>query len=100
MRIYFKSNLDEVQRDVCALNALNLDMAADPIPRVGERIDFSFIRGPMRCTYGLEVYDVTYHYGEKDRRIDVELHIPSYQKSMSIAEWMSWFKRHRFGDSV
>lgn len=94
MKLVFRCNLDEVQRDVDELNR-EAQARFTRTPAKGERIRFSFDCAPektRRC-YDLEVCEVTF-----DLHLNVceiELHMPSYYVGMSISDWSKQFKRHR-----
>ena len=97
MRVNFRTNLDEPQRDVGHLNAV-LRGRPLPIPRKGERISFPFTRNGTQFRYDLEVCDVTYDMAAGV--VEVELHLPSWQRSLTIREWSEWFAVHRHGATV
>lgn len=96
MKVVFRTNLDEAKRDVWDLN----DVETSMIPRKGERIKVPFHKGVSydRYAYLLEVVDVTYDFAES--AVEIELHIPSFQRSMSVREWTEWFRNHRYGTPV
>lgn len=98
MRIVFKTNLDEPQRDLLELNAWNLQTPHIAIPRVGERVLFPFKKGGRDFGYELEIVAITYAY--ENGRVDVELHVPSYQRTMSVRDWTDWFRAHRHGAAL
>jgi hypothetical protein len=102
VKLVFKTNLDEPQRDVWEINdKANDGVRLAPVPRVGERISFPFKRWDHLAkregsfSYELEVCAIAYDFHA--RVVHVELHMPSYYKTMSIHDWSEWFKRHRFG---
>lgn len=94
MRLHFHTNLDEAKPDVGALSDNMRSRDAQPIPRKGERVRFTFDGGK---NYDLDVVDVVYLFDAEVPLACVELHKPSYYGSMSIAEWSAWFRRHRLG---
>ena len=102
MKLQFQTNLDQAKRDVSALNNLfNAQYTTNPpesiIPRIGESITFTFekydrmLKRNTQFYYYLRVVDVSYDY--TNRMIVVELHMPKIFDS--IAEWMTYFRRHR-----
>jgi hypothetical protein len=103
MKMHFHTNLDEAQRDVGdILPMLASGPYAHPIPRVGERISIPFRRDNRVFSYELAVVAVRYEYplsgsGITEASVRVELHIPQHQASMSIADWTTWFNKHRKG---
>lgn len=97
MKIYFYTNLDEAQNDVFQLNYNHhIDTNTHPVPRVGERLEFTFEKywEKRQSKFELEVVGVNYDYAMNTVR--VELYIPSNYKYMSIDEWTNWFNKHRF----
>lgn len=98
MRIAFHTNLDEAKEDVGNLCSRCLDTEYFPVPRVGERVRFRFDRDKF---YELEVVGVVHNYTMllddlDERAVHVELHIPRTPQ-MTIAEWIQYIRRHRFG---
>ena len=106
MRIIYRTNLDEPQRDVYALNDKWHTTDNHPVPRVGEYIEIGFA-GPNgeRFAYNLRVVQVSY-VDDIERiggsmsksHVSVELHMPA--NGQSIKEWSDNFKRHRYGRTV
>lgn len=95
MKLHFHTNLDEAKGDVASLSGRYHDVESLPVPRKGERIEFSF--GPDNFHYHLEIVGVVYKLTLPRPYVDIELHMPSYHGAMTIAEWSTWFNRHRFG---
>lgn len=98
MRILFKTNLDEAQRDVHALNSS--DVVIPNVPQMGSNIRFR-VPGGGRY-YDLEVVNVTLDHEVTDgwaHEVNgptylVELHIPRAY-GQSINDWMAAQKRLR-----
>lgn len=103
MQIVFHTNLDLAKDD---MNKLSYDhsnkITNDSIrlPRKGDYIEFTFdkwdhdLKRSTIFNYQLQVCSITYNYDRNS--IVVELHIPEYHRSMTIAEWEKWFKKHRY----
>jgi hypothetical protein len=97
MHIYFHTNLDEAQPDVRGMNAPGNDYHWPPefgIPAVDSEVVFEFWRDNRRLGYHLRVCAVRYVLERKT--VNVELHMPT-APHQSIAEWTTWFRRHRLG---
>lgn len=98
MKIRLRTNLDEPSRDVLDLNAALSSRGSSwqpPVPRRGERISFPFKKDGRSYSFELEVCAVTYDLLAEEAI--VELHVPSYQSTMTIREWSDWFKKFRLG---
>jgi hypothetical protein len=99
MKVHFQTNLDEAQSDVFALNSALSQKYHDIIPHKGDRITFPFERwdngASRQFEYALDVVGVSYNYVSET--ITIELHIPATHHSQSIAEWTTWFRKHRLG---
>ena len=97
MKIHFRTNLDEAQRDVNNLNSLDNDNSI--VPRIRESIIFPFEKWDhdqkrsVNFQYSLEVVGVRYNYF--DSVVEVELHMPKI--GQTIAEWTAWFRKFRLG---
>jgi hypothetical protein len=94
MKLHFHTNLDEAKPDVDVLSDRVWPKDDMPIPRKGERIRVAFDLGK---NFELDVVDVVYLYDAAIPVAHIELHMPSYYASMSIADWSTWFRRHRYG---
>lgn len=90
-RVKFFTNLDGPLGDVHAANEHMYRNPPGRVPCVGERVRFYFSNETR--WFDLEVVTVTWEPDRNDAL--VELHIPSSQRSMSIAEWSRWFEQWR-----
>jgi hypothetical protein len=80
-KVTFTSNLDEVKR---FLYDLNDNWKGDQYPSVGERVQFQ-----GKYIFDLEVVRVSFF--DCGAAKEIELHIPSYYKSMSVYDWTEKF---------
>ena len=103
MKIHFRTNLDEAQRDVANLNSLpSVEVLKHYIPRVKEYIVFPFQKWDKdfnregNFSFHLEVVAVRHNYFNSV--VEVELHIPRIS-AQSIAQWEEWFRKFRHGKS-
>jgi len=94
-RVIFSTNLDEPRFDVDDANKAIEQTPLSRVPCVGERVCFPFQRDGESYTFELEVVAVT--WTPSNARVRVELHTPSWQRSMSIRDWSRWFAAHRHG---
>jgi hypothetical protein len=86
MQVVYQTNLDEAQHYLSQLYGENF------VPQIGARIQFQL---DNRKTFELEVHAVTYKNKDAQYVCVVELHIPSYFKTMSMRDWMDWFEKHK-----
>ena len=98
MKVSFHTNLDLAQPYMLTLNNEWNDRH-HPIPSKGDKISFSFTKlffgKSSEYAFELEVCGIT--FDAKGNWVKVELHIPSYFSSMTLAGWEEHFRRHVLG---